>query len=514
MLVERLPTPVPTFLRLSYLRYTHMRCALAKMRLSLIVFMALGFVAGWPVTAAEPALPSEQQLAEQWQTSAAALQQRAAEQGRAGLAALIEAWALPAPAERIVVVEIPPRLATPESISTPAAETIWRDFIAARRQRAEGLFALAVEAARSHAEGPRFIQRSCEAIRLLALTLREDPEHARAREAGGWVKRNEDWVWPEVARRLDKGEIWSEEFGWLPRSRLARYQAGERYDRGRWVRAADVAAGPRPLDRAFAFASDHWQIRSTGSLQEAALLAREMEETFAIWLQVFGGFQTEPAGLERQFEGRGRPPIRGPFAAVLTADRQQYITEMGKLEPLIAQTLGIYWTPTHTSWFFVGEERSKTTVHHEATHQLFGEMRKTSPLVGERCGFWAVEAVACFMESLQRTEFGWTLGGIDAGRVPAARQRLMEDSFYVPLEELTSLGRRAFQSRTDLPPLYSQISGLADFFMTGQQGRYREAFVEYLVRIYTGSVDPDTLSRLCKKDYAALDEEYRRHLSR
>jgi hypothetical protein len=465
-------------------------------------------------TAAAPEPASEQRLAEQWHATAAVLAKRATEQDLAPLAALIAGWEPPTPADRIVVVEIPARLVMPEGIDSPAAEAIWRDFVAARRQRAEGLFALAVEAARSHAEGPAFAQRSCEAVRLLARALRDDPEHASAREAGGWVKRGERWVWPEVARRLDKGEVWSDDFGWLPRSRLARYQSGERYERGRWVRAADVAGGPRPLDQAFTFASDHWQIRSTADLPAAATLARDMEETFSIWLQVYGGFQTEPAGLERQFEGRGRPPLRGPFAAVLTADRQQYITEMGKLEPLIAQTLGIYWTPTRTSWFFVGEERTATTVHHEATHQLFGEMRKTSPLVGERCGFWAVEAAACFMESLQRTAWGWTLGGLDAGRTPAARERLLEDAFYVPLEELTALGRRDFQSRADLPPLYSQISGLADFFMVGAEGRYREAFVEYLVRIYTGSVDPDTLARLCKTDYSTLDTEYRRHLSR
>jgi hypothetical protein len=478
------------------------------------VFLAAVVVSAVPLAAMEPALPGEQELAERWRTTADVLERRAAEQGLAPLAAMISEWELPTPAGRMVVVEVPSRLAQPESIATPAAETIWRDFVAARRARADGLFALAVEAAQSHAVGPSFTQRSCDAVRLLAHALREDPDHARGREAGGWVKRGDEWVWPEVARRLDKGEAWSDEFGWLPRSRLSRYQEGERYDRGRWVRAADVATGPRPLDRASTFVSDHWQIRSTADVKETAALAREMEETYAIWLQVFGGFQTEPAGLERQFEGRGGPPTRGPFAAVLTADREQYITEMGNLEPLISQTLGIYWTPTRTSWFFVGEERTPTTVHHEATHQLFGEMRKTSPLVGERCGFWAVEAAACFMESMQRTDFGWTLGGIDAGRAPAARQRLLEDDFYVPLAELTALGRTAFQARADLPPLYSQISGLADFFMTGLQGRYREAFVEYLVRIYAGSVDSDTLARLCKTDYATLDEEYRRHLSR
>ena len=141
-------------------------------------------------------------------------------------------------------------------------------------------------------------------------------------------------------------------------------------------------------------------------------------------------------------------------------------------------------------------------------------MRPTSPLAGERCGFWAIEAAACYLESLEPAPFGWTLGGIDAGRVPAARERLLIDGLYVPLEELTSLGRRAFQADERLPAIYSQIAGLADFFMNGQRGLYREAFVEYLVRIYTGTVDPDTLARLCKRSYAELDAEYRRHLSR
>jgi hypothetical protein len=474
-----------------------------------------GLVAAILATAASPEdrSPGEEELATRWAQTAVPLAKRAEAADIDSLATMIRGWQLPAPPGRMLVVDIPPRLVVPDFADTPTAREIWEDFMTARRGRADDLFALALEAARSHADGPDFTQRSCAAVRLLALALREDPDHARGRAAGGWVKRDAGWVWPETARRLDRGEEWSAEFGWLPRARQERYRGGERYERGRWMRADGGDEAVRPLDRAWTFTSDHWQIRSTADLPEAARLAREMEETFTIWLQAFGGFQAEPAGLERQFEGRGRPPPRGPFAAVLTADRGQYVAEMGKLEPLIAQTLGIYWTPTRTSWFFVGDDRTPTTVHHEAAHQLFGEMRKTSPLAGERCGFWAVEAAACFMESLARTEFGWTLGGIDAGRVPAARQRLLDDDFYVPLQTLTALGRREFQNREELPMLYSQIAGLADFFMTGREGRHREAFVEYLVRIYTGTADADTLARLCKTDYATLDEEYRRHLS-
>lgn len=479
-------------------------------RIAVVAILATGIM---PVSHAADSPPDEQQLAGQWESTAAVLERQSTREGSEELAALIRGWELPAAPDRIAVVDIPSRLHVPEWVDTPAKRQVWDDFVAARRHRAEGLFALALEAARSHAAGHGLTQRSCDAVRLLGRTLREDPEHPRARKAGGWTKRGDDWVWPNVARRIDKGETWSDEFGWLPRSRIDRYRAGERYDRGRWIRADD-AVGPRPLERGLTFASDHWQIRSTAPLEDAAALARELEEARIIWLQVFGGFQSEPSELERQFEGRSPLPPRDPFAAVLTATRQQYITELEKLEPLAGRTLGIYWTPTRTGWFFVGAERTPTTVHHEATHQLFGEMRKTSPLVGERCGFWAVEAAACFMESLERTSFGWLLGGLDSGRVPAARQRLLEDNFYVSLSELTSLGRREFQSDERLPRIYSQISGLADFFMTGQRGRHREAFVEYLVRVYSGTADSDTLARLCRTDYATLDEEYRRHICR
>jgi protein involved in temperature-dependent protein secretion len=50
--------------------------------------------------------------------------------------------------------------------------------------------------------------------------------------------------------------------------------------------------------------------------------------------------------------------------------------------------------------------------------------------------------------------------------------------------------------------------------MNGERGRHRAAFVEYLTRIYTGTVDADTLARLCRTDYADLDDAYRRHMAR
>ena len=513
--------------------------------LSLLIAAAAVFLPEWSragIAAEHAVLKTEAQLDEDWAAVAADLVRRSEAGGHGELATLIRSWQLPDEGERQFILAIPataPETAPPDWLDTPAEQTIWEDFLAARRTRAAGTFALAVAAARSQTTPPRrgdptsadrplLEHQTAAAIRLLYHTLRDDPDHATAREAGGWVKRHGRWLWPEAARRLDKGEEYSPEYGWLPQGRQKRYAAGERYAQGRWTKAeaaadqrpparrpANPPTSPRDIDKqGWKLASDHWQITTTAEGKAAASLATHLELAHDAWLQVFGGFQFEPAEWEQRLEGRGRPKPLDAFVAKLTADRQDYITALEPLEPMIARTLGIYWTPTRTAWFFEGEGQAPTTVHHEATHQLFAEKRRTSPLAGERCGFWAVEAAACYMESLEPSPWGWTAGGREAGRVPAARERLIDDGFYVPLAEITAMGRQTFQADDRLPQIYSEISGLADFFMNGQRGRYREAFVEYLVRIYTGTVDADTLSRLCRKSYAELDDEYRRHMAR
>lgn len=507
--------------------------SLARCRaLTLLMFATAALLLPWShagVAAAPVEAQSEAEVDAAWTATAADLVRRAEAGGHGELATMIRGWQLPDPGERQLIVAIPavpPQATPPDFLDTPAEQQIWEDFLAARRIRAAGTFALAVAASQPRrivdaAASPLPEHRTAEAIRLLYRTLRDDPDHPRAREAGGWLQRQGQWVWPEAARRLDKGEEYSPEFGWLPQGRQKRYASGERYARGRWTKAGEQPPARRPATAAgdidgqgWKFASDHWQITTTADTDAAADLAAHLEEAHTAWLQVFGGFQFEPTEWEQRMEGRGRPRPIDPFLATLAADRQTYITSLESLEPTIARTLGIYWTPTRTAWFFVGEGQQPTTVHHEAVHQLFAEKRRTSPLAGERAGFWAIEAAACYLESMEPTTFGWTVGGRDAGRAAMARERLLEDGFHVPLAEITAFGRRGLQADERLPQIYSEISGLADFFMNGQQARYREAFIEYLTRIYTGTVDADTLSRLCRRSYADLDDEYRRHMAR
>jgi hypothetical protein len=467
---------------------------------------------------------------EAFAASVNSLVERAARLGDDRLAALIADWQMPEPSDRQCVVAIPARLERPAWIGEGAAAVVWEDFIAARRRRAADTFEQAVTASRAHRRVARITprdagdeaaapvpQRSAAAWTLVFRTLRDDPDHSRARAAAGWVRQGDGWAWPQAARRIARGEVYDADLGWLPRGRLERYRRGDRYDRGRWLSAAEDAARVLDVANGRRFDSDHWEILSPAPLEAAAALAARLEETYTVWQQVFGTIGMAPADLERRLVSRPTARPVEPFAAVLCVDRKQYIAELGHLEPSIARADGIYWTPTRTAWFFHvagdGVEKSPRadTVHHEATHQLCleaGDASRTSPLAGERCGFWVIEALACHMESIRPTEHGWTVGGADAGRVPEARS-LLEAGVHVPLAEFAALGRTDFQTHPRLEDLYAEAAGWANFFLNAEEGRYREAFLTYAARVYAGTADPDTLARLCRVSFADLEASYR-----
>jgi len=447
-------------------------------------------------------------------TAADRLADEAADRGLAPLAETIRGWHVPDAPDRLLAFSIPPRSQRPPGLADEAAERLWDRFVELRRQRSAVLLESAVAAARAGRPG--------EAVALLHRSLRDDPDNERGRRAGGWVRRGDDWVRPETARRLDRGEVHSAAFGWIPRERLPRYLAGERYDRGRWLSAADDAARIPEVARGRRFATDHWEILSTAPLETAAVVAELLEETLLVWRQVLGGCTIDADALARQLVAPEPPRIHEPLAAVVCADREQYVAELEPLDPLARQTTGFYWTPTRTLWLAASRAGPDefgpppaATLRHEATHQLCLELPARSvPAAGTTRGFWAIEGVACFMESTRRTPFGWTVGGTEASRRQAARTLVVDDGFQMPLEEFTALGREAFQADVRITRLYTQAAGLAEFFLVAGGGRHREAFLAYLALVYADAAAPDALARLCGTSLAELDAEYRRHLSR
>ncbi len=411
----------------------------------------------------------------------------------------LQAWLPPRAPDKLTLFVLPSALA--KAAANDAAPAEWRTrWQQLRHAQAEALFALAEQAVQNH--------QPSLAVQLVTEAVRENPDHEAGRRILGYVRFRDGWYTPFKVKQLNAGKVWHDAFGWLPAAHVERYDRGQRYYLGRWMDADAEAKLRGDVQRGWRIDSSHYVVTTNHSLAEGLRLSRQLENLHAIWQQVFSSYCTDQAELERRFAGGPARANEKRHDVTYFRTRDEYTNRLRRVQPRIEITLGLYLDRQRTAYFFAGEEQDPGTIFHEATHQLFQETRPVVANVGPRDNFWIVEGIACYMESLAEQNGYFTLGGANAGRMPAARHRLLVDKFYVPLEQLVSFGMLDLQRDERLPRIYSQSSGLADFLMHEHHGRYREPLVEYLVAIYTGKAGPGTLAATTGVDYATLDREY------
>jgi hypothetical protein len=128
--------------------------------------------------------------------------------------------------------------------------------------------------------------------------------------------------------------------------------------------------------------------------------------------------------------------------------------------------------------------------------------------VGEATNFWIVEGVALYMESL-RCHGGYaTVGGFEADRVQYSRHRALGERFYIPLQQVVTLGRQQLQQHPEIRRLYTQAAGLTHFLMDFENQKYRPALLAYLRRVYESRDAADTLRRITDVEPRQLDAQY------
>ena len=442
----------------------------------------------------------------------------------------------------LYIFTLPANSAAPKTfVESPVAQQCWMRFMELRRGEAEELFALAQTALKS--------KQYALAFELARETVRENPDHEPARRVLGDCKHGDQWVSSEAARRLDAGQVWSDDFGWLPANQLVRYQNGQRYYRGNWINAAEDARLHSNIHNGWDVESEHYLVVTNHSLEEGVKLTKQLEMLYDVWRQVFVGYYAKPAQMEQWFAATGSAATQsepnaaeaaakenaaGELSVASTAsmtphklhqvvyfhDKQQYIDALKPVQAQIEMSIGFYSDSARSAYFFPSDDAYMGTLYHEGTHQLFRETPPAAVDPGRKNNFWIYEGIACYMESLadhrllENETYGSyiTLGGENAGRVPAARKRLFDDNFYIPLRELTTYGMNDLQHNPQLRAIYSQISGQAWFLMHADQGRYRGALMNYLIAIYTGHAGADTLEKLTGEKFEQLDRQYREFL--
>jgi len=391
-----------------------------------------------------------------------------------------------------------------------SATSIVKRADAVQGKQADALFDLAKQAAGAG---------QCSlAFQWATEVLRENPDHADARRVLGYVERDGKWLTSYGAKMFDAGKVWDSQRGWVSAK-------GEKPAGGGSADAARHAE----IKNGWQVRTDHFWVTTNHSLAAGAELAARLERLYQIWRQLFAGFYYSEKEVQGLFAGERIARVQArQFRVFYHRDRDDYVKNLVRREPMIGDTVGIYFDNIAESHFFATDDAAKAperaasaltpaaTLYHEAVHQLFQESKPTSRRAGEIRNFWVLEGVATYFETLSehadpQAGLYYTIGESTAGRLPKAKEKL-SDNFYVPLAELVKIGKYEMQRRPDVAKLYSQSCGLAAFLIDGEHGRYREPLVRYLQAFYASRDRDETLTEVTGSSYAELDAAYRRYM--
>jgi hypothetical protein len=342
-----------------------------------------------------------------------------------------------------------------------------------------------------------------------------DPDQPQARRLLGFIAEGQTWVTPYAKDLLRRKFVWHEQFGWLPKNDLPRYLNGERRVDAQWMSPEKEAEIRQDFRRAWVIRTDHYEVKTNVSLERGVEFGKALEAFHGFFHQTFASFFADPEQLRKLFADSG--PITGrqvkPFRVHFYRSRDEYVRRLQPQFPQIEITNGIYLTSDRTAHFYLDDQADNAaTLYHEATHQLFYESHPQERPIAEKGHFWLIEGIACYMESFRQEGGEFSVGDPRYIRFAGARMNFLDQSYYVPLQQFSAWGMPEFQKSPMLVKNYTQAAGMAQFFMQGRQGEYRDALIQQLVQLY--SVDPRKrefttgLDELTGVSYDQLDREY------
>ena len=432
------------------------------------------------------------------------------------LAAEIRQSALPLEQQPGNIDNLPTHIQAEIPATLPPAERAAR--VRVRKLRttyANDLYLLARKALTDQHRSPSF------AYRLVREVLFHDPDHAIARKMFGYLRDGDEWTTQFAADMKKQGQVWHDEFGWLPAKNVARYEAGERYCNGKWMTAAREETIRSDFKNPWIVRTEHFEIRTNHSQQQGAHLAASVEVFHRYFMREFAAVFQTPQQMNKLFQDGTAVSRDKRYDIDHYRLQSEFVERLIKRCPSAGLINGIYMPQDRKAYFFhnplIPEDESLGTLYHEVTHQLLSESTLQTITVGTTRDFWVIEGIACYFESFRVTEDGSiTVGDAQHPRIQAAREQVVTTQDHEPLARFTAYGMLPFQ-KGELPVLqkrYAQATGLTHFLLNYQDGLYRDEFMEYLSQIYS----PDervragkktrTLEQILGVPYATLDTQY------
>ncbi|KAA5545551.1 hypothetical protein FYK55_07895 [Roseiconus nitratireducens] len=257
----------------------------------------------------------------------------------------------------------------------------------------------------------------------------------------------------------------------------------------------------------------HLTIYSRADEQSSRDVAADLEQVYWIWTQVFFPLwdaQPEVATHLKPIDPTQtiesvladsslRLKTRQRLRIVLFRDANEYARSLGRTTPGIEQSTGMYSDERRTSFFYPSDAGDAVaTRRHELAHQLFREASRSrlgDQIPGEASGFWLIEGIAGYFESMQVADGVASLGGWDSPRLQYARYRILSGNDLMAFSELSSAGRAEVQSRSDLARWYAHAIAQTHHLFDGPDLGSRRWIYEQLAELYQIDLDVPGIRR-------------------
>jgi len=294
-----------------------------------------------------------------------------------------------------------------------------------------------------------------------------------------YKKVDGEWMRPWDAGKRGKGLSWSRKIGW----HKGELQPGK-YWNSKGSKWADLAAADQQHQDAnnpWVLESEHFQLRSTASLQESVTVITRLE---AFYLQLFRQFDVffAPNGNALVVFGLAK---QKPLVVNYYRTNAQFKQHAN---PPSDWAAGFYSGGKHAS-FFYSTPGDWTVLQHEIVHQILGE----SKFARGGSESWLAEGVAVYMENAYfDSDARLQLGGVSKHQRPYRYLReARSGSVTITFNEVINLKSSGQWGQGNIADHYKGAGSVVFFFMTFDGGRYRGDFLDYLRSCYGGGAAGD-----------------------
>lgn len=359
-------------------------------------------------------------------------------------------------------------------------------------ETSRSLFRLADEAATTH-PGHYALADAC-----LRDVLARQPDHPEARRLMGFEPFQGGWATPYAAERIKAGMTFHAVYGWVKKAWVPHLEKGELPARGggeTWLSAEQADAQRREFANGWEISTEHFGIKTNVPLSEAIRFGQRLEALHEVFEALLADVIGDRLPLARRYRNPKlvREPGTLPHLVSYYATKDEYVEVLRPLKGEgIAGTLGIYLPsarPKGTrgrAYFFRdldGQIDVFATLCHEVSHQLLFESEIGGPSDYRKNlgNYWVFEGLGTFFESLTFQQDGTlTIGGLRAVRLKEAQRTFTAKADLVPLPAFVRLDMSRFNADPEIFRNYQQANALATFLMCGEQGAYRDGFLDYV----------------------------------